>query len=66
MTTDIQNLKSFDPFAEAEDSVGDIKTTSQNYIHIRIQREFCLFPSPLYSLVRVADPFLQSAMVVRR
>jgi translation initiation factor 1 len=39
MTTDIQNLKSFDPFAEAEDSVGDVKTTSQNYIHIRIQRE---------------------------
>ena len=39
MTTDIQNLKSFDPFAEAEDSVGDVKTTSQNYIHIRIQRK---------------------------
>jgi hypothetical protein len=39
MTTDIQNLKSFDPFAEAEDSVGDQKTASQNYIHIRIQRE---------------------------
>ena len=39
MTTDIQNLKSFDPFAEAEDSVGDVKTASQNYIHIRIQRE---------------------------
>ncbi|KAJ4300670.1 Eukaryotic translation initiation factor eIF-1 [Kalmusia sp. IMI 367209] len=38
MTTDIQNLKSFDPFAEAEDSVGDVKTTSQNYIHIRIQQ----------------------------
>ena len=40
MTTDIQNLKSFDPFAEAEDSVGDQKTASQNYIHIRIQRKF--------------------------
>lgn len=38
MTTDIQNLKTFDPFAEAEDSVGETKTTSQNYIHIRIQR----------------------------
>lgn len=56
MTTDIQNLKSFDPFAEAEDSVGDVKTTSQNYIHIRIQREYslpftlflhCLHPSQL-------------------
>ncbi|CAI6338857.1 unnamed protein product [Periconia digitata] len=38
MTTQIQNLQSFDPFAEAEDSVGDVKTTSQNYIHIRIQQ----------------------------
>jgi translation initiation factor 1 len=44
MTTDIQNLKSFDPFAEAEDSVGDVKTTSQNYIHIRIQRKCPLPP----------------------
>ncbi|KAF1956663.1 translation initiation factor SU [Byssothecium circinans] len=38
MSTQIQNLQSFDPFAEAEDSVGDVKNTSQNYIHIRIQQ----------------------------
>ncbi len=46
MTTDIQNLKSFDPFAEAEDSVGDQKTASQNYIHIRIQRASPPAPGP--------------------
>jgi translation initiation factor 1 len=45
MTTDIQNLKSFDPFAEAEDAGGEIKVgNQQNYIHIRIQR---WSPSPL-------------------
>ncbi|KAF2129903.1 eukaryotic translation initiation factor SUI1 [Dothidotthia symphoricarpi CBS 119687] len=39
MTTDIQNLKSFDPFAEAEDAAGEIKAGNQaNYIHIRIQQ----------------------------
>jgi hypothetical protein len=38
MTTDIQNLKSFDPFAEADDAGGEVKSTQQNYIHIRIQR----------------------------
>ena len=41
MSTDIQNLKSFDPFAEAEDAGGEIKVgNQQNYIHIRIQRMF--------------------------
>lgn len=39
MTTDIQNLKSFDPFAEADDTGGETKTSQQNYIHIRIQRK---------------------------
>ncbi|KAF1946728.1 protein translation factor SUI1 [Clathrospora elynae] len=38
MTTDIQNLKSFDPFAEADDAGGEVKGTQQNYIHIRIQQ----------------------------
>ncbi|KAF2014651.1 protein translation factor SUI1 [Aaosphaeria arxii CBS 175.79] len=38
MTTDIQNLKSFDPFAEADDDTGEAKTQAQNYIHIRIQQ----------------------------
>lgn len=41
MSTDIQNLKSFDPFAEAEDAGGEIKVgNQQNYIHIRIQRTY--------------------------
>jgi hypothetical protein len=40
MTTDIQNLKSFDPFAEADDTGGETKTSQQNYIHIRIQRMY--------------------------
>ncbi|KAH7112905.1 protein translation factor SUI1 [Dendryphion nanum] len=39
MSADIENLKSFDPFAEADDATGETKTTSQqNYIHIRIQQ----------------------------
>jgi translation initiation factor 1 len=43
MTTDIQNLKSFDPFAEADDG-GEVKSgTQQNYIHIRIQRMYTYF-----------------------
>jgi len=41
MSTDIQNLKSFDPFAEAEDAGGEVKVNNQqNYIHIRIQRMY--------------------------
>jgi hypothetical protein len=44
MTTDIQNLKSFDPFAEADDTGGETKTSQQNYIHIRIQRTYTLLP----------------------
>lgn len=46
MTTDIQNLKSFDPFAEVDDAGGEVKSTQQNYIHIRIQRTY-LPPSAL-------------------
>lgn len=43
MSTDIQNLKSFDPFAEAEDAGGEVKVNNQqNYIHIRIQRMYFL------------------------
>jgi hypothetical protein len=44
MTTDIQNLKSFDPFAEADDTGGETKTSQQNYIHIRIQRTYTTLP----------------------
>ncbi|KAI6831194.1 hypothetical protein KC315_g1389 [Hortaea werneckii] len=32
------NLKSFDPFAEAEDNQPDTKKGAQDYIHIRIQQ----------------------------
>ena len=40
----IENLKAYDPFAEADADPGETKQ-SQNYIHIRIQRES--IPSPL-------------------
>ncbi|KAJ0326252.1 hypothetical protein COL5a_007076 [Colletotrichum fioriniae] len=33
----IENLKSYDPFAEADEDTGETKQ-SQNYIHIRIQQ----------------------------
>ncbi|PSN70065.1 putative translation initiation factor SUI1 [Corynespora cassiicola Philippines] len=36
--TSIENLKTFDPFAEADDTGGEAKQQSQNYIHIRIQQ----------------------------
>jgi translation initiation factor 1 len=44
MSTDIQNLRSFDPFAEAEDAGGEVTRVGnqQNYIHIRIQRTYTL------------------------
>jgi len=49
MTTDIQNLKSFDPFAEADDHGGETNTgNQQNYIHIRIQRRPPPWNSPLF------------------
>ncbi|CAG5177928.1 uncharacterized protein ALTATR162_LOCUS8448 [Alternaria atra] len=34
----IENLKSFDPFAEADEDTGQVKQTQQDYIHIRIQQ----------------------------
>ncbi|EKG12568.1 Translation initiation factor SUI1 [Macrophomina phaseolina MS6] len=37
-TPDIQNLKTFDPFAEADDDSSEIKGQTQDYIHIRIQQ----------------------------
>jgi len=37
MSGPIENLKSFDPFAEADEDGGTEKQ-SQNYIHIRIQQ----------------------------
>jgi hypothetical protein len=55
MTTDIQNLKSFDPFAEADDAGSEIKVgNQQNYIHIRIQRKYTPFfiPTGYATLVR--------------
>lgn len=81
MTTDIQNLKSFDPFAEADDSGGQTQTSQQNYIHIRIQRKCTTSPSLLcafYPMMPSLCPFpspvnslqadvnpAQSAMVAR-
>ncbi|KAL0265279.1 Eukaryotic translation initiation factor eIF-1 [Diplodia seriata] len=38
MTTEIQNLKAFDPFAEADEDNSENKGQTQNYIHIRIQQ----------------------------
>ena len=56
MTTDIQNLKSFDPFAEADDAGGEVKGTQQNYIHIRIQRKY---PAPsVYCCATPAQQFI--------
>ncbi|EGP82671.1 unnamed protein product [Zymoseptoria tritici ST99CH_1A5] len=37
MSAGIENLKSFDPFAEADEGEGEAKQ-SGNYIHIRIQQ----------------------------
>jgi len=34
----IENLKTFDPFAEADEDTGQVKQSQQDYIHIRIQR----------------------------
>lgn len=34
----IENLKTFDPFAEADDDTGETKKQAQDYIHIRIQQ----------------------------
>jgi translation initiation factor 1 len=34
----IENLKTFDPFAEADEDTGETRTSQQNYIHIRIQQ----------------------------
>ncbi|KAK4674413.1 Eukaryotic translation initiation factor eIF-1 [Podospora pseudopauciseta] len=37
MSTEIENLKTYDPFAEADEDSGKTKQT-QEYIHIRIQQ----------------------------
>ncbi|KAH8900129.1 translation initiation factor [Thozetella sp. PMI_491] len=34
----IENLKTFDPFAEADEDSGQTKAKQQEYIHIRIQQ----------------------------
>lgn len=37
----IENLKTFDPFAEADEGTGEKSSAqSQDYIHIRIQRTY--------------------------
>jgi len=40
----IENLKTFDPFAEADEDTGQVKQSQQDYIHIRIQRTYYPFP----------------------
>jgi hypothetical protein len=44
----IENLKTFDPFAEADEDTGQVKQSQQDYIHIRIQRAspLSLYPNP--------------------
>lgn len=42
-----------DPFAEADADTGDTKQSSQNYIHIRIQREYSPCPLLLRSAGRI-------------
>lgn len=45
----IENLKTFDPFAEADEGTGEKSSAqSQDYIHIRIQRT--LFPPQSHAL----------------
>ncbi|OAR01669.1 hypothetical protein LLEC1_03982, partial [Akanthomyces lecanii] len=34
----IENLKTYDPFAEADEDTGEVNKQTQNYIHIRIQQ----------------------------
>ncbi|KZV81191.1 eukaryotic translation initiation factor SUI1 [Exidia glandulosa HHB12029] len=34
----IQNLNTYDPFADEGDAIGDEVGTQQNYIHIRVQQ----------------------------
>jgi hypothetical protein len=43
----IENLKTFDPFAEADEDTGQVKQSQQDYIHIRIQRTSLSLCTPL-------------------
>ncbi|KAK4189181.1 translation initiation factor SUI1 [Podospora australis] len=38
MSTEIENLKTYDPFAEADEDSGKTTKQTQEYIHIRIQQ----------------------------
>ncbi|XWW94238.1 hypothetical protein V2A60_002181 [Cordyceps javanica] len=58
----IENLKSYDPFAEADEDTGEVKQT-QNYIHIRIQRTFLI---PLVAPPRAASTEPRSRVPVER
>jgi hypothetical protein len=54
----IENLKTFDPFAEADEDTGQVKQSQQDYIHIRIQRTLRLTLQKLlilYALVCCAS-----------
>jgi hypothetical protein len=61
----IENLKTFDPFAEADEDTGQVKQSQQDYIHIRIQRMFS-FPQGNYtqrSTVRFANLNTHTALL---
>ncbi len=52
----IENLKTFDPFAEADEGTGEKSSAqSQDYIHIRIQRT-SRSPVPVSCLARLYPP----------
>jgi hypothetical protein len=55
----IENLKTFDPFAEADEDTGQVKQSQQDYIHIRIQRTLFLASQPRSQTVnpRAPSPF---------
>jgi hypothetical protein len=62
----IENLKTFDPFAEADEDTGQVKQNQQDYIHIRIQRTSVLdHPSaPIICAAIPEDPLILLVIVV--
>jgi hypothetical protein len=53
----IENLKTFDPFAEADEGTGEKSSAqSQDYIHIRIQRTYSRAPPCIWSCVAMSLP----------
>ncbi|CAM1501655.1 Fc.00g036390.m01.CDS01 [Cosmosporella sp. VM-42] len=50
----IENLKTYDPFAEADEDTGETKQ-AQNYIHIRIQRTSLIVPAIVVDRAQALD-----------